>query len=418
MNVALPSKWKWRILTEKDAVWRDLLVARYGNIKLKVLVGDSSVVHKNDLVWWRDLIISDNYEKLLLENFTSVVRVIVGNGVSTPFWYANWSGQRSLMEEFPTLFSLANNHLSSIFSTGFLVNNGWNWALPELFQEDSIAFRLAANDGEGVSQSAAVVESHRGREEPQGAGSKEAAAIGSAAGSAAVRRSLCQLKQLLRPFVLQQAESDLFYWQAELDGNFSVKSFYVFPNSKLLGEVVVADRVRALSHLWKVKVPSKILFFAWRFIYNRIATRDHLVRRGILMEGRDSFCVFCSKEEESRDNLFSNCVVSIRVWRRVYMWLGVGEILSFDEFVDFFFNCEKINCLSKKAILSVVWLATIWTLWNKRNAIIFKDESFSFIECMSEITISSWHWLGSFYKKVPVCNFFGWNTQPLLCFSL
>src|SRR4051812_15617576 len=31
MNVALISKWKWRILSEKEAVWCDVLKARYGN---------------------------------------------------------------------------------------------------------------------------------------------------------------------------------------------------------------------------------------------------------------------------------------------------------------------------------------------------------------------------------------------------
>src|SRR3954464_490591 len=124
------------------------------------------------------------------------------------------------------------------------------------------------------------------------------------------------------------------------------------------------------------------------------------------------------KEEESQIHLFSNCDVSITVWRRVYMWLGVGDFLSLEEFQDFLYHCDKISCLSKRAIVSVAWLATIWTLWLKRNAIIFKEETFSFLECMSEILIISWNWLGSFYKKAPLCNYFGWNTQPLLCFTL
>ncbi|XP_058784820.1 uncharacterized protein LOC131659680 [Vicia villosa] len=51
MNVALISKWKWRILTENDAVWCGILKARYGKVKLKVLVGDIPVVGKKDSVW-------------------------------------------------------------------------------------------------------------------------------------------------------------------------------------------------------------------------------------------------------------------------------------------------------------------------------------------------------------------------------
>ncbi|XP_058726593.1 uncharacterized protein LOC131597953 [Vicia villosa] len=37
MNMALLSKWKWRILIEDEAVWRGILVSRYRNIKNKVL---------------------------------------------------------------------------------------------------------------------------------------------------------------------------------------------------------------------------------------------------------------------------------------------------------------------------------------------------------------------------------------------
>lgn len=46
MNAALIRKWKWRILLENNAIWSGILKARYGNIKLNVLVGDSLVVGK------------------------------------------------------------------------------------------------------------------------------------------------------------------------------------------------------------------------------------------------------------------------------------------------------------------------------------------------------------------------------------
>lgn len=69
MNATLISKWKWRILAENDAVWCGILKARYGNVKLKVLVGDISVVGKKDSIWWRDFFMSNNYERLLDKYF-------------------------------------------------------------------------------------------------------------------------------------------------------------------------------------------------------------------------------------------------------------------------------------------------------------------------------------------------------------
>lgn len=49
MNATLLSKWKWRILTEEEAVWRGVLEARYGNMKKKMLISDVSVVGKKKL---------------------------------------------------------------------------------------------------------------------------------------------------------------------------------------------------------------------------------------------------------------------------------------------------------------------------------------------------------------------------------
>ncbi|XP_058732554.1 uncharacterized protein LOC131604078 [Vicia villosa] len=343
MNVALLSKWKWRILNDKEAVWRDLLEARE-------------------------------------------VRVCVGNGESTPFWYAHWIGQHSLMASYPegiTVSSLAENDTAG---AGLAE---WNSAVRELQQGGS-------------------------------SGGLPAEEVGTSfvAASSAEQQPPSVFGELLRSTAVLKDVPDSFSWTLATDGIFSVKSCYDFLKAKLSGPDLLADKVRALSHLWKVKAPSKVLFFCWRFIHNRLATRDLLVSRGILNEGSESLCVLCMKEEESRTHLFLNCDVSITVWRRVYMWLGVGDFLSLEEFQDFLYNCDKFSCLSKRAILSVAWLATIWTLWLKCNAIIFKKESFSFLECMSEILIISWNWLGSFYKKAPLCNYFGWNTQPLLCFTL
>lgn len=56
MNLAFLNKWKWRILNESDKLWENILNSRYGNIKVKVLVGDVSALTSRDSIWWRDLI--------------------------------------------------------------------------------------------------------------------------------------------------------------------------------------------------------------------------------------------------------------------------------------------------------------------------------------------------------------------------
>ncbi|XP_058725667.1 uncharacterized protein LOC131596956 [Vicia villosa] len=93
MNVALIIKWELRILVENDAIWCGVLKARYGNSKCKVLIGDVSVVGNKDSIWWRDVLLSDNYDCLLDKHFAGAVDVRVGNGDATPFWYACWFDQ-------------------------------------------------------------------------------------------------------------------------------------------------------------------------------------------------------------------------------------------------------------------------------------------------------------------------------------
>lgn len=104
MNATLISKWKWRILTEKDVVWCGVLKSSYGNMRLKVLVGDISVVGRNDSIWWRDVLILDNYKRLLDKHFAGALNCSVGNREKTPFWYACWLDVQPIMEAYPELY--------------------------------------------------------------------------------------------------------------------------------------------------------------------------------------------------------------------------------------------------------------------------------------------------------------------------
>ncbi|XP_058755190.1 uncharacterized protein LOC131628373 [Vicia villosa] len=132
MNVALIRKWKWRMLVEKEAVWRDILEARYGNLMLKVLVGDNSVVEKKDSIWWRDIITSDNYENLNNNHFAGDIDCSVGNGAEIPLRYACWLGPQMLMEAFVELFGYAENHLAAVSSAGSVCDGKWMWSVDHL----------------------------------------------------------------------------------------------------------------------------------------------------------------------------------------------------------------------------------------------------------------------------------------------
>lgn len=114
---------------------------------------------------------------------------------------------------------------------------------------------------------------------------------------------MSELQMVMQQLVVKDCGEDSVVWRPNLDGVFS-------------------------AHLWKTKAPSKILFISWRFILDKLATKDQLVKRGILVEGNESKCVFCLTEDETLWHLFSSCVVFKGIWRRVYGWSDIGTTLS------------------------------------------------------------------------------------------
>lgn len=129
----------------------------------------------------------------------------------------------------------------------------------------------------------------------------------------------------------------------------------------------------------------------------------------------DACCVMCLKEVETLANLFGKCKVSLCIWRRVFEWIDYSPKLSFEEFVKILFFCDKVKNKLKGTIMKAIWLATTWCLWLKRNAIIFKQESFCFNEyCMTDIILFSWNWLSSSYKLGKLWNFSSCRSFPFV----
>ncbi|KAI5443579.1 hypothetical protein KIW84_012283 [Lathyrus oleraceus] len=81
--------------------------------------------------------------------------------------------------------------------------------------------------------------------------------------------------------------------------------------------VIEAKVVVALKEIWSSKIPSKIQIFWWEFFLDRLATKDRLLKRGIISRGNVHFCVLCNGSEESFHHLYLVCVLAVNVWKRV-----------------------------------------------------------------------------------------------------
>ncbi|GAU48137.1 hypothetical protein TSUD_293770 [Trifolium subterraneum] len=55
-NLALLSKWKWRLLSDGDAIWDDLLRFRYGHLPTQMLGRDTHLSGAKPSIWWKDVV--------------------------------------------------------------------------------------------------------------------------------------------------------------------------------------------------------------------------------------------------------------------------------------------------------------------------------------------------------------------------
>ena len=95
MNIALLSKWLWKLFNE-EGMWQQILTNKY----LKKHTLCQVLVTPGDSHFWQELVEVKRY-------FWPCVRVIVGDGRKTSFWEDHWISDGSLAQKFPRLFSVS-----------------------------------------------------------------------------------------------------------------------------------------------------------------------------------------------------------------------------------------------------------------------------------------------------------------------
>ena len=104
-NIALLGKWCWRMLVDSGGFWYMVLVARYGEVAGRLVVGGRSASS-----WLREVVkIRDGIEGANGGWFGERVSKVVGDGNNTFFWFDNWVGDVPLCRRFGRLFDLATN---------------------------------------------------------------------------------------------------------------------------------------------------------------------------------------------------------------------------------------------------------------------------------------------------------------------
>lgn len=102
----------------------------------------------------------------------------------------------------------------------------------------------------------------------------------------------------------QSNQQPSWMWSLETSGEYTMSSLrFHIGNSILPKSPVKWD--------WNNLVPRKVNILAWRLAYNRLPTRENLLKWGM---GNSNQCALCNQVTESAAHLFLSCSISNEVW--------------------------------------------------------------------------------------------------------
>ncbi|CAJ2647023.1 unnamed protein product [Trifolium pratense] len=241
VNLSLLAKWRWKLLTEGEEVWKSVVVAKYGVGVLGRVSLEEMQFGTCCSAWWKDL--------YRLERggdwFRQVVTKRMGCGDTINFWKDIWVGEQTLQQLFPRLYGISVQQDKSVREVGNWVEGVWRWDL--LWRMNFVVWEEVL-----------------------------------------VR----ELEEAIRHMVITEMDDRRVWAPNEADG-FSVKSLYVFLEGTLLPVDNLDDFERmTFKNIWKTPVPSKVCALAWQLCLDRIPTKENLVKRRI-MRDEDALCSIC-----------------------------------------------------------------------------------------------------------------------------
>lgn len=116
------------------------------------------------------------------------------------------------------------------------------------------------------------------------------------------------------------------------------------------------------------------IFFCWRIFLIRLATKDQLIKIGLIFSINGETCVLCSQAEEDFNYLLFDCPISSKVWDSMGVWSGCYVSFVGVSWKHFLAWCGMFNNHTRSVKVGLIWLLVIWCLWKVINDIIFNDD--------------------------------------------
>ncbi|CAL1392585.1 unnamed protein product [Linum trigynum] len=335
MNRALLGKWAWRFGVERDAWWRRLIVAKFGQGRSEWRPCWNLGVYGCSV--WRAIVNESSY-------FWKVAYVDPGGGFGVSFWHDFWVPGKLLVSDFPRVGFVAQSldaFVSDMFS---MVDRSWEIPL-------TISLR---------------------------------------GGAEAERVLLMQTLNALPQLWITTGPARLV-WPLEASMVFSVHSFA----TNLIESNFGGDTAFPFKLVWNPCVPSKICCFLWMVSHEKIATVDNLRKRGMILP---NWCSLCKQHEESISHLFFSCPFAIAIWDNFKKAFDLhGPYLPFIR--QFLIAWRGLWCDPRfRDCIKLLPHAVCWYIWLERNNRIFRDVESSPKEIGHKIVLIVGRWLRAFSR--------------------
>ena len=352
-NLALLGKWKWELFHRQDELWAKVLVSRYGDWRGLA----EAPYDKNASLWWRDLKLA-LHQPSIQNVFRDGIAWKVGRGDKILFWEDNWlQGDAALVARYPKLYHNSSQQNHRIMDMGAQKDMGWEW---------NFKWRRHLFDSE----------------------------LDMAA------RFLCDVDDCH----IQRNRMDEWIWKADPSGSYSTKSAY----AEMWGEAAADNQVQDFEELWKLKIPPKVVVFAWRLFRDRLPTKSNLTRRNVALN--DTSCPFCRRTEEDAAHLFLHCHKILPLWWESMAWVNILGVSPQYPRQHFSQHAAVMVKGIRQNRWKCWWMALTWAVWQQRNKILFSQQTFDGNKILEDAVLLLWTWLRTFEENFMI-SFNHWSSN-------
>ncbi|KAH1205060.1 hypothetical protein GmHk_16G045861 [Glycine max] len=203
---------------------------------------------------------------------------------------------------------------------------------------------------------------------------------------------------------------DTWIWRAESTGVLTSKSGY---------QVIKADRddegqYLGFKTLWEIKLPPKALSFGWRLLWDRLPTKDNLIKRQIQVD--NNLCPFCHSQPETASHLFFTCGKIMPIWWEFLSWIKEEKVFHcrpLDNFLQHFSSAVSKDANIRRTMW---WIAVTTSIWRLRNDIIFQNQTFDITRLTDSTLFLLWTWLRGWERNFQI-PYYSWSSNMSIAFS-